>query len=105
VAAASEAGEVRTARRKCCHALGFANFDGSDAIGAARLVSAIVLGCFASSWYQARTAASFSKSKKGISSSLRIVFLAVTYIAVTNTSKCLPTLALFAHVNSGPTGC
>ena len=36
---------------------------------------------------------------------LRIVFLAVTHIAVTNATECLPTLALFALVNSGPTGC
>ena len=35
----------------------------------------------------------------------RIVFLAVTHIAVTNATECLPTLALFALVNSGPTGC
>jgi hypothetical protein len=34
----------------------------------------------------------------------RIVFLAVTHIAVTIATECLPMLALFALVNSGPTG-
>jgi hypothetical protein len=96
------ADEVRTALRNCRHALRFANFDGGDATTAAELCPQL---CLAPSWYQAHAAANFSKSKKDPSLAFRIVFLAVTYIAVTNTSKCLPTLALFAHVNSGPTGC
>lgn len=63
------------------------------------------LSCRALSMCESQTAAKISKSREGNTCTLRIVFLAVTYIAVTNASKCLPTLALLELVSSGPTGC
>ena len=63
------------------------------------------LSCRALSMCESQTAAKISKSREGDACCLRIVFLAVTYIAVTNASKCLPTLALLELVSSGPTGC